>query len=133
MDFPALVDGLFILAGSIDPELEPRERWRKPLDRPALRWLLPPSMAVANQEILPLYEELTAMLPLWASITCPLTVVQGTEDTLVPAGNAAFAQRMAVNSIRIDIRMIEGGNHFILWTMQPYLIGVLEEMLPNNK
>ena len=128
MDYPELVDGLFLMAGSIDPELEPREWWRKPLDQPWLRWMFPTSMVVANQEIRPLYEELQAMLPLWASITCPVTVVQGTKDTLVPAGNADFARRMAVNSSRLDIRMIEGGNHFILWTMQDYMVAILREM-----
>lgn len=128
MDFPELVDGIFILAGSIDPELEPREWWRKPIDAPLLRWLFPASMVVANQEIIPLYEELTAMEPLWEKITCPVTVVQGTDDTLVPAGNAHYARRMAVNSRQLDIRMIEGGSHFILWTMKDYMIRTLEEM-----
>ncbi|MBK8489399.1 MAG: alpha/beta hydrolase [Saprospirales bacterium] len=128
MDYPELVDGVFIMAGSIDPELEPREWWRKPLDQPWIRWIFPTSMVVANQEIKPLYEELQAMVPLWASITCPVTVVQGTKDTLVPAGNADFARRMAVNSSRLDIRMIEGGSHFILWTMQDYMVEVLKEM-----
>lgn len=128
MDFPGLVDGVFILAGSIDPELEPREWWRKPIDKPWVRWLFPTSMVVANQEIIPLYDELQAMLPLWEKITCPVTVVQGTKDTLVPAGNAGFAKRMAVNSSRVDIRMIEGGSHFILWSMQDYMVDVLREM-----
>lgn len=128
MDHPDLVDGIFILAGSIDPELEPREWWRKHIDKPWARWLLPTSMVVANQEIIPLYEELNAMLPLWEKITCPVTVVQGTNDTLVPAGNAAFAKRMAVNSRRLDIRMVEGRSHFILWTMQDHMVEVLREM-----
>lgn len=128
MDYPQLVDGIFILAGSIDPELEPREWWRKPLDHAALRWLLPASMVVANQEIIPLYDELNDMMPLWASITCPVTVVQGTDDTLVPAGNADFARRMILHSQRLDIRMIEGGSHFIFWTMKEDMIEVLKEM-----
>lgn len=129
MDYPELVDGIFILAGSIDPELEPREWWRKHIDSPLLRWLFPASMVVANQEILPLYEELKEMEPLWEKITCPVTVVQGADDTLVPAGNAEYARRMAANSRRIDIRMIEGGSHFILWTMKDYMIRTLEEMI----
>ncbi|MCB9284828.1 MAG: alpha/beta hydrolase [Lewinellaceae bacterium] len=128
MDYPDLVDGVFIMAGSIDPELEPREWWRKYFDSPWIRWILPTSMVVANQEIHPLYSELKAMLPGWASITCPVTVVQGTKDTLVPAGNADFARRMAVNSSRLDIRMIEGGSHFILWSKQRYMVEVLREM-----
>ncbi|MBK6905397.1 MAG: alpha/beta hydrolase [Saprospirales bacterium] len=128
MDFPELVDGVFIVAGSIDPELEPREWWRKPIDHPLLRWIFPTSMVVANQEIRPLYEELQAMMPLWEKVTCPVTVVQGTNDTLVPSGNADFAVRMSVNSSRLDCRMVEGGSHFILWTMQDYLVDLLRDM-----
>jgi len=128
IDHPDLVDGIFILAGSVDPGLEPREWWRKHIDKPWARWLLPTSMVVANQEIIPLYDELNAMLPLWEKITCPVTVVQGTNDTLVPAGNADFAKRMAINSKRVDIRMVEGGSHFILWTRRDYITEVLREM-----
>ncbi|MCB0518072.1 MAG: alpha/beta hydrolase [Lewinellaceae bacterium] len=122
MDFPELVDGLVIVAGSIDPALEPHYWWQHPLDWRAIRWMMPPAFRVANQEILPLPEELTDMLPRWKEITCPVTVVQGTKDNLVAPGNADFAERMLTNSEKVEIIRMEGGSHFIFWSERGLII-----------
>jgi len=122
MDFPSLVDGLVIVAGSIDPDLEPNEWWRKPLNWRILRWLLPKALRVCNQEILPLEGELRKMLPLWEKIRVPVTVIQGEADNLVPKGNADFAQKMLVNSEKVKIEIIAGGNHFILWSLRDKVV-----------
>ncbi len=118
MDFPELVDGLVIVAGSIDPALEPDHWWSRPLDWWIFRWMAPGAFRVSNQEILPLKKELQDMVPLWAGITCPVTVLQGTKDNLVAAGNADFAKKMLTNSRRLRIEMLEGDDHFILWTKE---------------
>ncbi len=129
MDFPDLVDGLVIVAGSIDPDLEPKEWWRKPLNWRILRWILPKALRVCNQEILPLEYELREMLPLWAKITAPVTVIQGEKDNLVPKGNADFAKKMLVNSKKVKIDIIEGGNHFILWSLQDKVVQEILDLL----
>ncbi len=116
MDYPELVEGLVIVAGSLAPELEPREWWRAPLDWPPLRWLIPPALCVSNEEIAALYDELRAMEPLWPRVQCPITVIQGEKDRLVPPGNAAYVQRMATHSPRVQVRLLPDGNHFIFWT-----------------
>ncbi|MCC6725768.1 MAG: alpha/beta fold hydrolase, partial [Saprospiraceae bacterium] len=68
MDYPDLVGGLVIVAGSIDPTLEPDYWWARPLDWWVFRWMLPPAFRVSNQEIIPLKKDLEAMLPFWADI-----------------------------------------------------------------
>ena len=128
-EFPDLVQGLVMVAGSIDPELEPREWWRKPADFFLIRWLTPPALKVCNQEILPLYVELEKMLPLWEKITCPVTVFHGEKDNLVPKENADFAQKMLINSDSVKIEMIEGGNHFILWSLQDLIVEEIIRLL----
>ncbi|HYC86757.1 MAG TPA: alpha/beta fold hydrolase, partial [Chryseosolibacter sp.] len=73
IDEPDLVDGLIIVAGSIDPELEPNETWfRAPLATPFLSWVLPRSFRASNEEIYKLKPELQEMMPLWKNITCPV-------------------------------------------------------------
>ncbi len=129
MDFPDLINGLVIVAGSIDPDLEPNEWWRKPLNWRILRWLLPKALRVCNQEILPLEGELRKMLPLWEKIKMPVTVIQGELDNLVPKGNADFAKKMLINSEKVKIDMIEGGNHFILWSLQDKVVAAIMELL----
>lgn len=118
MDAPERIAGLCIVSGSIDPSLEPREWWRKPLNWPVIRHILPGSLRASNQEIMDLYQELEDMMPLWKKISCPVLVIQGEADKLVPAGNAFFAKKMLEPNTQIELKMVPGGNHFILWSMQ---------------
>lgn len=121
MDYPDLVDGLIIVAGSIDPELEPNERWfRVPLATPFFSWLMPLSFKASNDEILEAKKELELLLPLWKNIKCPVIVLQGKNDKLVPPGNADFAKRMLTNA-PVTVVLQENVNHFIPWT-HPELI-----------
>ncbi len=129
MDFPELTGGLILVAGSIDPELEPEYWWQKPLDWPVFRWMLPPAFRVSNQEILPLKSELTKMLPLWSNITCPVTVIQGTKDKLVDPGNAHFAAKKLTKSSRLEIDTLENKDHFIMWTERSHITKKITEML----
>lgn len=131
MDFPQLVDGLVMVAGSIDPALEPHYWWQGPLDWKAIRWMLPPAFRVSNQEILPLPAELEAMMPFWGNITCPVTVIQGTNDNLVHPGNADFAERMLTNSSKLEIIRMEGGSHFIFWTEQELIVDEILKIIGN--
>ncbi len=132
MDYPDLIDGMVIVAGSISPELEPREWWRGPLDWWIFRWILPPSLKVANQEIMALYEELNLMLPMWPHISCNSAVYQGTADNLVAPGNAAFADSMLLNAPQKDITYIPDGDHFILWSEMDKIVETLGRMLQDS-
>lgn len=112
MDRPDLVDGLVIIAGSVSPELEPEEKWRKPLNSPFLRWILPRSFRVSNQEILPVKKYLVEMEQLWKNIKVPVTIIQGDKDGLVPPGNADYAKEKLSNA---EVRMLKfpDKDHFI--------------------
>lgn len=121
MDYPDLVDGLIIVAGSIDPALEPNETWfRAPLATPFLSWIMPRSFRASNEEIYHLRPELEKMMPLWGNIRVPVIVIQGKKDALVDPGNAAFAKKMITNaSVRIVYK--DDMNHFVPWS-NPELI-----------
>jgi pimeloyl-ACP methyl ester carboxylesterase len=119
MDYPELIDGLVMVAPSIDPELEPKEWWRKPLN-----WLspiMPPAFIVSNQEIMALEAELREMLPFWDRITMPVMVLQGGKDRLVPAENADFAKKMLAHNPRLEVRLLPEGRHFVFWTKQKWI------------
>ncbi len=121
IDYPELIDGLIIVAGSIDPELEPSETWfRAPLATPFLSWILPRSFRASNEEIYHLKPELEKMIPLWSKIKCPVIVIQGKKDSLVPAENATFAKRMLVNA-PVEFVLKDGMDHFVPWS-NPELI-----------
>jgi pimeloyl-ACP methyl ester carboxylesterase len=121
MEYPELVDGLIIVAGSIDPELEPNETWfRAPLATPFLSWILPGAFRSSNEEIYQLKPELEAMIPYWKDITCPVIVIQGKVDELVPYENVNFAKKMLVNT-KVEYVIIDSMNHFVPWS-NPELI-----------
>ncbi len=125
MDFPDEIDALVILAGSIDPALEPYEWHRKPMSSKFIRWMIPKAFTASNDEILPTKAELEKMLPDWEKIKIPIVVIQGTKDGFVPKGNADFAKRMAKNA-PVKLRMLPGQSHFFPFT-KPEI--VVEELM----
>ncbi|HEY9045751.1 MAG TPA: alpha/beta hydrolase [Ohtaekwangia sp.] len=132
MDYPELVDGLIIVAGSIDPELEPNETWfRAPLATPFLRWILPRSFRASNDEIYHLKPELEEMLPLWKTIKCPVIVIQGRKDVLVSPANADFAKKMLVNA-PVEFVFKDDMNHFVPWSNPELIHDAIVRMLHNQ-
>ncbi|MFT5999084.1 MAG: pimeloyl-ACP methyl ester carboxylesterase, partial [Neolewinella sp.] len=126
MDYPEEVDGMVMVAPSVSPMLEPAAGWRKVVNIIPFRWLTPAALRVCNQEIIPLREELDKMMPAWPKMAMPVTVVQGTEDQLVPMGNAAFVAESIGDTSLVNLSYVEGGDHFILWSRVPL---VREEIL----
>ncbi|KOY85412.1 hypothetical protein AD998_03920 [bacterium 336/3] len=115
MDYPDFVDGLIIIAGSCSPELEPKEWFRPILDWIPIRWLMPPSFKVSNQEIMPLRKELEKMLPFWEKIKCPVHLIHGDKDTFVPVENVDFCKKMLQNA-PTETTILKDKDHFIVWS-----------------
>jgi pimeloyl-ACP methyl ester carboxylesterase len=133
IDYPELVDGLIIVAGSVDPDLEPNETWfRAPLATPFLSWILPRSFRASNEEIYQLKPELQEMLPYWKNITVPVIVIQGKDDSLVPAANADFAKRMLVNA-DVEVVLVDGMNHFVPWSNPELIREAIIKMLESSR
>ena len=119
MDFPDKIGALVLVAPSLDPDLE-KPRWYNNLaDYQVVGWLLPTELVLANHEVMVLPQELEKMVPLWATLDLPITVIQGQKDKLVSPENADFAEKMVPRGLRV-VRLEEAG-HFVLWN-QPDLI-----------
>jgi len=116
MLFNDQIAGSLILAGSVSPEDEPDEWWRKPMDWVGVRWIIPRAMKVSNQEIITLKNELYRIEPDWKLITKPMSVIQGEKDFLVPAANADFIQKKASNCRDLRINRYPELDHFIPFT-----------------
>lgn len=115
MDRPELVAALVLVAPSIDPDLEPKHWFQRPLASPFLRWLVPGALRASNEEILALEPQLRDMIPRWGEISAPVTIIQGGKDTLVSPGNADFARRVLTNA-PLDVIFVDDMNHFVPWT-----------------
>jgi len=124
MDNPNNIDAIIILAGSIDPALEPHEWHRKPMNSPLIRWMIPKSFRASNVEIMTLKGDLEKMIPDWEKIKIPVVVIQGTKDGFVPKENADFAKKMLKNA-PLKIKMLEGDSHFFPFTKPKIVVDEL--------
>ena len=128
MDFPDAYNGLVLVAPSIDPEMEKYEWYRSWIKTKAGGWFTPRDFWVSNEEIMPLKDELTEMLPMWDQIKVCSVVIQGTKDMLVPWQNAEFACRhLPVD--QVDIRYLQDVNHFIPWTHPESIIQAIFDLI----
>ena len=120
IDYPESINGLVIVAGSIAPDLEPKEWFRAPLATPFLSWMVPRSLRASNKEIYKLKPQLEEMIPLYPKIKANTIVIQGGKDDLVHPGNANFAKKMITNA-PVQLVLRADMNHFVPWT-HPELI-----------
>ena len=125
MTEPDFYRKLLVIAGSVSPELEPEEKWRKPLDSPLLRWLMPRSFCVSNQEILLAKENLIEMERDWKKVLGLVHIIQGGKDNLVPAGNEDYAKMMLINAEDVVLHKLLEANHFIPFTLPELVRDIL--------
>ena len=107
--------GIAILAGSVSPEEEAPERWRQIFKWPAIRWLIPARFDHSNVEIMRFKKDIHLLDDKWKNITCPVLIVHGTKDPLVPFKNAEYAYQKLENNSSVKLVILKGANHFIPW------------------
>tara|TARA_R110001592_G_scaffold35760_2_gene121384 strand:- start:205 stop:1035 length:831 start_codon:yes stop_codon:yes gene_type:complete len=118
VDYPELVGGIVIVAGSLSPSVESIFTIQYVGDLVGFRQVLPRSFRNSNHELLPLRHSLEKLAPRLAAITCPVVIIHGTEDMLVPFSNVAYMEAHFSEGVIQDIMVLEGENHFLPWTAQ---------------
>jgi pimeloyl-ACP methyl ester carboxylesterase len=113
LDYPERVVGAVILAGSVAPKLEKR-RWFNYAAK-GLSWVLPHALRRSNQEVWPLRADLERLSKRLDAIEIPVTVVHGTDDGLVPYGNASFMMEALTNADPLTLTTLQGAGHMIIW------------------
>ncbi len=127
MSYPENIQGLIMVAPSIDPDMERYEWYRTWISTRVGGWITPQDIWVSNAEIVPLKQELEEMMPLWEKVKSKSIVIQGTSDMLVPKANAEFARKMLDDSL-LEVRYLEDVNHFIPWTHPETIIQALLDL-----
>lgn len=116
VDHPDQVEGLMIIAGSLDPGMEGALWWRKLLVFTGFEHLMPVSFCICNREILPLKEELTGLRLDWPDIFARTIVIHGMNDRLVPIENADFVESNMTGANNPEIIRVKDEDHLLLWT-----------------
>ncbi|MEL6329777.1 MAG: alpha/beta hydrolase [Planctomycetota bacterium] len=115
-DYPGLVGGVVLLAASLDPGLERILLIQRVGALPIVDMLLPRWLRNTNRELMPLEGELELLEPRLAEIGVPITIIHGTEDSLVPYANVDFMVEHF--GPRARVVTLDGGNHFIPWNSE---------------
>lgn len=116
--YPDRVGAIVVAAGALDPDLE-RVLFIQHVGNTALvSWLLPTWAKRSNEELIALEDELRLMQPDLPGIACPVVVIHGTNDSLVPYGNVEFMRTQFAFTPATEFVTLDAGNHFLIWNQQ---------------
>lgn len=125
-DHPDLYDGLLLVSGSVDPELEEKEWYRPWLRNTLMKSVLPTTFYTTNEEIYHLKEQLVDLKTKWNQLNLPVIVIHGKADQLVPVENTVFL-RERIPARHCEIWLEPGVNHFIPWNRPDLIVnGILK-------
>ncbi len=110
---PGTFSALILIAAALDPAAEKPEKWRPVMYKTPLKYFLPGAWKQSNEELWYLKSELKPLAERLDEITCPVIILHGDRDGLVPVSNANYAKKMLVNARSISTTIIPGANHFV--------------------
>ena len=112
-DQPGKVGGLIVAGGALDPGLEEIRWYNRVMATPIVNLTAHEKLRVSNREILATRSELELLAPLLATIRCPIVIVHGTQDSLVPYDNVGFMLDNFSGSQQVKVVTLYGEDHFI--------------------
>lgn len=122
---PQYTKAIVLLAGSQDPAAEKPEKWRPVLFKTPLNYLLPGALRPSNEELWYLKKDLKEMGADFEKITCPVYIMHGKKDMLVPYSNVAYTEKMLTKTDSVFVTTFEKENHFIVWTREKEIVELL--------
>lgn len=115
-DHPDLVGGLVLVAASLDPALESPRWFNYALAFPPVGWCFPNGILHSNDEIFAAEQETESLQAVLARVTCPVHLVHGEQDQLVPFANMDYAERELTSAAAVTRYALPGQDHFVIWT-----------------
>lgn len=113
---PDLFKGIVVIAGSVDPDLEPRENWRYLMARFPFYYLFPGSFLPSNTELLYFKEDIKTLARSFPKIKCDAYLLHGTDDWFVPVKNVDYAHDKLSNARTKKKILFPNEGHMIIWT-----------------
>ena len=126
-DYPDRVAGIVIVSGSLSPSLE-NPRWFNYLGSfPLIDIALDTSLRRSNREIMAARRETRELEPLLASVHCPIVIIHGTEDGLVPLANVQYMVEQ-FKGASVETVILRGEGHFIPWQREDSIRHAVEKL-----
>lgn len=126
-DHPDRVAGLLLVGAAADPGLEEIHPLQEVAALDFFAQMLPVELANSNAELMALRAGLEALGNDLPDLHMPVTIVQGTNDNLVPSSNAEYIRSRLPDSAASV--MIEGADHFLPWSHPQILAQALDCLL----
>lgn len=126
-EHPERVGGLVLVSGSLDPELEQVLLIQHIGNFAFMPLLLPRWARNANRELICLEPELRALSDQLDLVRCPVVIVHGTSDRLVPYENVSYARTRLGDEV-IQVVTLEGADHFLPWRFEPVIRRSVERL-----
>ncbi|RCR70431.1 alpha/beta fold hydrolase [Larkinella punicea] len=128
MNNPDLVDQVVFVSSALGPGLERTYPISHFIDKPPLRWLIPPLLRLANDEKLAHRKALTEILPDWSKIKAGVTFLHGQRDELVYPTNVSFGRSHLVNAPSKEFLLPEN-RHDIVFNKREYMTEIIVNIL----
>lgn len=129
---PKDYSSLTILAGSISPFDEPKEKWRSLFVGNPLQYLLPGPFRVCNTEIWYFKKELFELDSSYDLLTMPVTFIHGDRDQLVTVHNVTYGREKLSFNAHVKVIIIAGAGHHIPWEHYEIIRDHLLTLAPIN-
>jgi pimeloyl-ACP methyl ester carboxylesterase len=113
--YPAAINSLTVLAGSISPIDEPKEYWRYLFLHTPLHILLPGAFGPSNDEIVYFKKDLYKLDTGYAAVKMPVTFIHGDADKFVTVKNVDYGKKKLADNPHVKVIIIPGASHFIPW------------------
>lgn len=123
-DHPERVSGLLLIGAAADPGLEEIHPLQEVAALDFFAQMLPTELANSNAELMSLRPGLEVLAQDLPDLRIPVTIVQGTADTLVPPSNADYI-RNRIPQVAASV-IVEGADHFLPWSHPGLLAQALD-------
>ncbi|MBI1190001.1 MAG: alpha/beta fold hydrolase [Tepidisphaera sp.] len=127
--YPDKVSGLVIVAGSLDPDLEKPGLGQEIATTDLARFLMPRALDNSMGELNAAKAQTKLLAPLLEKITCPVVVIHGTTDELVPYANVAYIQKMVTHAASLQVFTIQKQGHFVPWERPELIREAVEDLV----
>jgi len=115
-DYPERVAALVIVAGSLDPNLEEIKWYNHAMRSQLVSVWFPKAATYSNEEVFAARHETELLAERLKRVTCPVVIVHGTADSLVPFENLAYMKEQFTGASKVEVIEMQDADHFIIWT-----------------
>jgi pimeloyl-ACP methyl ester carboxylesterase len=128
-DNPDRVGALIIVAGGLNAELE-QPRWYNEVAR---WWIVRPFLVdflqTSNQEMWACREEVERLDPVLDHIRCPVVVIHGTDDSLVPFEQIQYSIERLADNPRLFVMVLVGEDHSVTKLRREEVRETIQELI----